>query len=173
MFKHKTNEIALLLLVPKLEISNKSTKILCNQDSQDILSKNHGSFEASVATYRFRVMIVILITGTEIELWKHSKLECGNIIIIIIRNRYRTCSREAGIFISRIFGFFSIWSLLIPQYLWNLYWLLGWNSKSRDQRFILCQAGWNSGSYHRLWKESVFFNFSLSVIYYFQALSAF
>lgn len=61
--------------------TNKSTKILCNQDSQDILSKNNGSLIASVATYRFRVVIVIMITGTEIELWKHSKSECGNIII--------------------------------------------------------------------------------------------
>lgn len=84
--------------------TNKSTKILCNQDSQDILSKNNGSFVASAATYRLRVMIVIMITGTEIELWKHSKPECGN---IIIWNRSRTCTRQAGLSNASIFGFLS------------------------------------------------------------------
>lgn len=84
--------------------TNKSTKILCNQDSQDILSKNNGSFVASAATYRFRVMIAIMITGTEIELWKHSKPECGN---IIIWNRRRTCTRQAGLSNASLFGFLS------------------------------------------------------------------
>lgn len=56
-----------------MQISNKSTKIRSNQDSQDVLSKNNGIFIASVATYRFRVMIVIMITGTEIELWKQGQ----------------------------------------------------------------------------------------------------
>lgn len=84
--------------------TNKGTKILCDPDSQDILSKNNWSFVSSAATYRFRVMIVIMITGTEIELWKHSKPECGN---IIIWNRNSTCTGEAGLSKSSIFGFLS------------------------------------------------------------------
>lgn len=53
VFKCKTDGIALLLLVLKIHISNLSTESLCNQDSQDILSKNNGSFITSAVTYMF------------------------------------------------------------------------------------------------------------------------
>lgn len=92
-----------------MQISSKSVNNLCNQDSTDVICKYVKIMEAlvsSVTTYRFRVMIVIGITETEIELWKHSKSECVN-IIIIVRNRSMIYSREDGISNSRIFEFLS------------------------------------------------------------------
>lgn len=79
-----------------------SKKIPCDQDILDILNKNKGSFVALIATYRFRVVIVILITGTEIELWKHSQSVGTSLSSVSERDTGLTVSREAGIANSRI-----------------------------------------------------------------------
>ena len=67
-----------------------------------MLSKNKGSFAASIATFRFRVVIVIWITGTEIELWKHSQGVGTSPSSLSERDTGLTVSREAGISNSRV-----------------------------------------------------------------------